>query len=179
MTATQPPSMELVELPVPDAARRLGLSAETIRRRVRSGDMTGRQATVNGRRALLVTVPDNDVVPVMRHDRDSRVAPAEDGAPTASVPDLAVTAWQATVDALTAQIDRMAEAHAAELARMQSSHDETLARLADAHRDSVDRLSAAHADSVVRLEAAYVTAISRLESHVTHAANRRRWWHLW
>ena len=159
MTATQPPSMDLVEVPVPDAARRLGISAETVRRRVRSGDMTGTSHVVNGKRALLVQIPATATPGPESHAARTDPATSSNDAHTA--------AWQAHVATLTDQIERL-----------EANHRDAVERLQASHTASIERLDATYRDALERLHASHVATLAHLE-RLTLAANRRPFWRFW
>ena len=149
-----------------EAALRLGVSAETVRKHCRTGTYPAERRNTPYGPAWFVdvsalpaqSVP--DIAPGIADDAQE-VAPVSDGvvaALTAHIDDLRVQ--------LAAQSDTIAqlrEAHTAEIARLREDHSREVATLRDVNRDQfviLERLS------VPRLADSQSTA-------------PRPWWHLW
>lgn len=146
---------------VPEAAARLGISPETVRRQIRAKRLQDHRGVRDGRSVYLVDVPTADVEP-----RD-----------TARASIALVDHLQGTAVDLRSRLDSLAHEYREHLARIEDARireveaERRIAQaLANAHRDEIDRMQSAHAAEISRMEARYADAL---------AATRRRWWHLW
>ena len=160
-----------------EAALRLGVSAETVRKHCRTGTYPAERRNTPYGPAWFVdvsalpaqSVP--EVTPDIAEDVPD-VAPVSDGvvaALTAHIDDLRVQ--------LAAQSDTIAqlrEAHTAELSRLIDAQSEQIDRLIDAHSREVATLRDVNRDQFVILERLSVPRLPDSQS-----TTARPWWRLW
>jgi hypothetical protein len=142
-----------------EAASRIGVSVDTIRRYCRDGTYKAEQRhTSRGMKwfvdsRALPAQPVPDVTPNIAED-------APDALPSS---DAVVTALMAHIDDLRGQLSVQATAHAAEIARLVDAHSREVATLRDVNRDQyaiLERLS-----------------VPRLPD--SQSATARPWWRVW
>ena len=146
-------------IPASDAAFRLGVSLDTVRKHCRTGSYRAeRRPTPRGMAwfvdmSALPAQPVPDVTPNIAED-------APDALPSS---DAVVTALIAHIDDLRGQLSVQATAHAAEIARLVDAHSREVATLRDVNRDQyaiLERLS-----------------VPRLAD--SQPASPRPWWRVW
>ena len=164
-----------------EAALRLGVSAETVRKHCRTGTYPAERRNTPYGPAWFVDVSALPAQPVPGiapgiAENEPDVTPVSDGvvaALTAHIDDLRgqLTA-QATVHADT--VAMMREAHTAELARLVDVQSEQIARLVDAHAREVATLRDVNRDQYAILERLSVPRLPDSQS-----AAPRPWWRVW
>ena len=126
---------------VTEAARIMHCSVETVRRRLRSGTLTGRRdVNGTGRDVWSVAVPATPsprVEPAPEHARSA--SPDAPDAPDGST--VLVGALRAHIDDLRERMRDQAQAHAGEVARLGAMLDDRRREVDDLHR-IVERMSA-------------------------------------
>ena len=153
-----------------EAASRIGVSVDTIRRYCRDGTYKAEQRHtsrgvkwfVDARALPAQPVPDvtQDIA-----DDSQEVAPVSDGV---------VTALMAHIDDLRAQLSSQSTAHADAIAQLREAHTAELARLIDAHSREVATLRDVNRDQFVILERLSVPRLADSQSTAP-----RPWWRLW
>jgi outer membrane murein-binding lipoprotein Lpp len=141
---------------VAEAAQTLGISAESVRRRLRGGTLAGHRVTTPAGTEWRVTLPTVAAVPVPEAD--------------------AGDAWAAHVETLRATVRRLEAENdqiRADLAVPVATLQATVRRL-EAENDQIRAdLAARHADVARMVEALAAITTSRL------AAPARSWWRVW
>ena len=141
-----------------EAALRLGVSAETVRKHCRTGTYPAERRNTPYGMAWFVDASALPAQPVPDTRRDT------DGpAPEASAPNPLIAALTAHIEELRGQLTAQASAHGAEIARMVQAHSRELETLRDINRDQyaiLERLS-----------------IPRLTD--SQPAVPRPWWKMW
>ncbi len=153
-----------------EAALRLGVSAETVRKHCRTGTYPAERRNTPYGPAWFVdvsalpaqSVPEN--APVIVNDAPA-VAPVSDGI---------VEALTAHIDDLRGQLAAQSTAHADAIAQLREAHTAELARLIDAHAREVATLRDVNRDQYVILERLSVPRLADSQSTAP-----RPWWRLW
>ena len=153
-----------------EAASRIGVSVDTIRRYCRDGTYKAEQRHtsrgvkwfVDARALPAQPVPDvtQDIA-----DDSQEVAPVSDGV---------VTALMAHIDDLRGQLSAQATAHADAIAQLREAHAAEIARLVDAHSREVATLRDVNRDQFVILERLSVPRLADSQSTAP-----RPWWRVW
>ena len=156
---------------VPEAATRLNVSSEEIRRRIRRGDLKAQLTKVNGKSAYIVEVPIESVSPttpittsiVLYESLQRHVADLQS---------VIVSNRESHEHMMT----KMEERHHAELeaakADAQRTTDAILDAIKEAHEAQIDRAETLRRDDLERTEARHRAEIDRLTPPVA----RRGWW---
>jgi excisionase family DNA binding protein len=138
---TDPPTVAPppVEVDTTEAARRLGVHIETVRRAVRRGDLPARQVRQAGRPVWVVTLDALDAFHAQGASRvGNSLAPVDDGhtTPRVRVDDgrVGVDNSRATVDALRAHVADLQDQVARLRADLDGARSEVAARSADVGR---------------------------------------------
>ena len=153
-----------------EAALRLGVSAETVRKHCRTGTYPAERRNTPYGPAWFVdasalpaqSVPEN--APGIVDDVPA-VAPASDGV---------VAALTAHIDDLRTQLAAQSTAHADAIALIREAHTEQIARLIDAHAREVATLRDVNRDQYAILER---LSVPRLPDSQSSAP--RPWWRVW
>jgi hypothetical protein len=153
-----------------EAASRIGVSVDTIRRYCRDGTYKAEQRHtsrgvkwfVDARALPAQSVPEN--APGIADDAPA-VAPASDGV---------VEALTAHIDDLRGQLSAQSTAHAAEITRLVDVQSEQIARLREDHAREVATLRDVNRDQFVILERLSVPRLPDSQS-----TTARPWWRLW
>ncbi len=153
-----------------EAASRIGVSVDTIRRYCRDGTYKAEQRHtsrgmkwfVDSRALPAQAVP--DVTPNIAED-------APDALPSS---DAVVTALMAHIDDLRGQLSAQATAHADAIAQLREAHAAEIARLVDAHSREVATLRDVNRDQYAILER---LSVPRLAD--SQATTPRPWWRVW
>lgn len=167
-------------IPAVEAAARLRVSLDTIRKHCRAGTYRAEQRRTPRGMAWFVDVSAFPAQPVPDVTQDI----AEDAPDIASV-DGIVEALTAHIDDLRGQLTAQAtvhadtvammrEAHTAELARLVDVQSEQIARLIDAHAREVATLRDVNRDQFVILERLSVPRLADSQSTAP-----RPWWRVW
>ena len=153
-----------------EAASRIGVSVDTIRRYCRDGTYKAEQRHtsrgvkwfVDARALPAQPVPDvtQDIA-----DDSQEVAPVSDGV---------VEALTAHIDDLRTQLAAQSTAHADAIALIREAHTEQIARLIDAHAREVATLRDVNRDQYAILER---LSVPRLPDSQSSAP--RPWWRVW
>ena len=153
-----------------EAALRLGVSAETVRKHCRTGTYPAERRNTPYGPAWFVdasalpaqSVPEN--APGIVDDVPA-VAPASDGV---------VEALTAHIDDLRGQLSAQSTAHAAEITRLIDAQSEQIARLREDHAREVATLRDVNRDQFVILERLSVPRLPDSQS-----TTARPWWRIW
>ena len=153
-----------------EAASRIGVSVDTIRRYCRDGTYKAEQRHtsrgvkwfVDARALPAQPVPDvtQDIA-----DDSQEVAPVSDGV---------VTALMAHIDDLRGQLSAQSTAHADAIAQIREAHTAELARLIDTYSREVAMLRDVNRDQYVILERLSVPRLADSQS-----TTARPWWRIW
>ena len=153
-----------------EAALRLGVSAETVRKHCRTGTYPAERRNTPYGPAWFVDVsalpaqPVPDVTPNIAEN-------APDALPSS---DAVVTALMAHIDDLRGQLSAQATAHADAIAQLREAHAAEVARLVDAHSREVATLRDVNRDQYAILER---LSVPRLPD--SQPAAPRPWWRVW
>ena len=164
-------------IPASDAAFRLGVSLDTVRKHCRTGSYRAeRRPTPRGMAwfvdmSALPAQPVPDVTPNIAED-------APDALPSS---DVGVTALMAHIDDLRGQLSVQATAHADAIAQLREAHTEEIARLVDAHARLVDAHSreVATLRDVNRDQYAILERLSVPRLADSQSTTARPWWRVW
>ena len=145
---------------VTEAATRLNVSSEEIRRRIRQGTINAKKSKVNGRQAYIVELEITDQVPSTTITAQLALIASKD----AHLHDLqsVVASQQANYAAMLAKIE---ERHCADLEAAKTDAEQV-------RKLVIDELIEAHQRDIERTEARHRAEIDRL----TPPAARRGWW---
>ena len=153
-----------------EAASRIGVSVDTIRRYCRDGTYKAEQRhTSRGMKwfvdsRALPAQPVPDVTPNIAED-------APDALPSS---DAVVTALMAHIDDLRGQLSVQATAHVDTIAQLREAHTEEIARLREDHAREVATLRDVNRDQYAILER---LSVPRLAD--SQATTPRPWWRVW
>ena len=164
-------------IPASDAAFRLGVSLDTVRKHCRTGSYRAeRRPTPRGMAwfvdmSALPAQPVPDVTPNIAED-------APDALPSS---DAVVTALMAHIDDLRGQLSAQATAHVDTIAQLREAHTEEIARLVDAHARLVDAHSreVATLRDVNRDQYAILERLSVPRLADSQSTTPRPWWRVW
>ena len=156
-------------IPAVEAAARLRVSLDTIRKHCRVGTYRAEQRRTPRGMAWFVDVSAFPAQPVPDVTQDI----AEDAPDIASV-DGIVEALTAHIDDLRGQLTAQATVHADTVAMMREAHTAELARLVDAHAREVATLRDVNRDQYVILERLSVPRLPDSQS-----TTARPWWRVW
>ena len=146
---------------VTEAARMMQCSVETVRRRLRSGTLTGRRdVNGTGREVWSVAVPATMTVPSEPAPEHARSA-SQDASDATDGSTVLVGALRAHIDDLRDRMRDQALAHAGEVARLGAMLDDRRREVDDLHR-IVERMSA-----------------PMLPPPTTGTPAPRSWWRFW
>ena len=153
-----------------EAASRIGVSVDTIRRYCRDGTYKAEQRHtsrgmkwfVDSRALPAQAVP--DVTPNIGEN-------APDALPSS---DAVVTALMAHIDDLRGQLSAQATAHVDTIAQLREAHTEEIARLREDHAREVATLRDVNRDQYAILERLSVPRLADSQS-----ASPRPWWRVW
>ena len=152
MTTEKTPTdgFETVEyLTIPEAATRLALSLDQVRRMRRTGALASERRDTPQGHQWLIRIDHSETPTPIRRD---------------IVPLVQSRRREAAKSAPAIDLEAIRADHLAELARLQAAHAGELARLADTSANAIEILRAEHADAFTRLEAAHLDAFTRLET---------------
>lgn len=160
-----------------EAALRLGVSAETVRKHCRTGTYPAERRNTPYGPAWFVDVsalpaqPVPDVTPNIAEN-------APDALPSS---DAVVTALMAHIDDLRGQLSAQATAHVDTIAQLREAHTEEIARLVDAHARLVDAHSreVATLRDVNRDQYAILERLSVPRLADSQSTTPRPWWRVW
>ena len=153
-----------------EAALRLGVSAETVRKHCRTGTYPAERRNTPYGPAWFVDVsalpaqPVPDVTPNIAEN-------APDALPSS---DAVVTALMAHIDDLRGQLSAQATAHVDTIAQLREAHTEEIARLREDHAREVATLRDVNRDQYAILER---LSVPRLAD--SQATTPRPWWRVW
>jgi hypothetical protein len=148
--ATGTDASTTVLLTIPEAAERLALSTDQVRRRRKSGVLASEQRSTPFGLQWFIRLDPSTPMPAEITDGEAPVVRSRRRAVATPAPVIDLQAIKAE--------------HLAELARLETAHAGELARLADASANAIAILRAEHADAFTRLEAAHLDAFTRLET---------------
>jgi hypothetical protein len=153
-----------------EAALRLGVSAETVRKHCRTGTYPAERRNTPYGPAWFVDVSALPAQPV------PGIAPgiAENEPDVTPVSDGVVAALTAHIDDLRGQLSAQSTAHADAIAQIREAHTAELARLIDAHSREVATLRDVNRDQYVILERLSVPRLADSQSTAP-----RPWWRIW
>lgn len=161
------------ELVVKDAAAVLGVTPETVRERIRAGKLTARRDTREGRRVLLVSMPEVAIdVPVPVTVAPAPLAPAAHADAPLAIAEL-VAAHANHLEDMRAVMRDMHAAHEEQMRRAAMQAEQVLEEVKAAHRQATDTYQL----TLGRLTAQHDALEARLDAVL--AANRRPWWKFW
>lgn len=153
-----------------EAALRLGVSAETVRKHCRTGTYPAERRNTPYGPAWFVDVsalpaqPVPDVTPNIAEN-------APDALPSS---DAVVTALMAHIEDLRGQLSAQATAHVDTIAQLREAHTEEIARLREDHAREVATLRDVNRDQYAILERLSVPRLADSQS-----ASPRPWWRVW
>ena len=153
-----------------EAALRLGVSAETVRKHCRTGTYPAERRNTPYGPAWFVDMsalpaqPVPDVTPNIAEN-------APDALPSS---DAVVTALMTHIDDLRGQLSVQATAHVDTIAQLREAHTEEIARLVDAHSREVATLRDVNRDQYAILERLSVPRLPDSQS-----TTARPWWRVW
>ena len=153
-----------------EAALRLGVSAETVRKHCRTGTYPAERRNTPYGPAWFVDVsalpaqPVPDVTPNIAEN-------APDALPSS---DAVVTALMAHIDDLRGQLSAQMTAHVDTIAQLREAHTEEIARLREDHAREVATLRDVNRDQYAILER---LSVPRLAD--SQATTPRPWWRVW
>ena len=153
-----------------EAALRLGVSAETVRKHCRTGTYPAERRNTPYGPAWFVDVsalpaqPVPDVTPNIAEN-------APDALPSS---DAVVTALMAHIDDLRGQLSAQMTAHVDTIAQLREAHTEEIARLREDHAREVATLRDVNRDQYAILERLSVPRLADSQS-----AAPRPWWRVW
>ena len=157
-------------IPASDAAFRLGVSLDTVRKHCRTGSYRAeRRPTPRGMAwfvdmSALPAQPVPDVTPNIAEN-------APDALPSS---DAVVTALMAHIDDLRGQLSAQMTAHVDTIAQLREAHTEEIARLREDHAREVATLRDVNRDQYAILER---LSVPRLAD--SQATTPRPWWRVW
>ena len=180
--ATDADASTAVLLTIPEAAERLGLSVDQVRRRRKSGALASEQRSTPFGLQWFIRLDASDATPA---DAEAPVVRSRRRAVAMPTPAIDLEAVRA--DHL-AELARLAEAHAGEVGALRNAiaeHGAELVLLVEVHADAFARLERAHADAlkahaetlaVVRTTHAGEVDAIRRELATASAWANRSWW---
>ena len=168
-------------IPAVEAAARLRVSLDTIRKHCRAGTYRAEQRRTPRGMAWFVDVSAFPAQPVPDVTQDI----ADDSQEVAPVSDGVVAALTAHIADLRVQLSAQSTAHADALAQLREGHTAELSRLIDAQSEQIDRLREDHSrevatlrdvnrDQFVILERLSVPRLADSQSTAP-----RPWWRVW
>jgi hypothetical protein len=157
-------------IPAGEAAARLRVSLDTIRKHCRAGTYPAEQRRTPRGMAWFVDV---SALPAQSVPEDAPGI-ANDAPAVAPVSDGLVEALTAHIDDLRGQLSAQSTAHAAEITRLIDAQSEQIARLREDHAREVATLRDVNRDQFVILERLSVPRLADSQSTAP-----RPWWRLW